>query len=197
MGYKEIDPNSDEILGFGRVQATMRNGKRCSAAKAFLYPILNRSNLHISMKSWVTQILIDSETKRTYGVELIRNKKKHRIHIRKEIIVAAGVIGSPQLLMLSGIGPSDHLKELNIPIKQNLSVGYNLQDHVGLPGMVVLVNKPITIIETNVQNPIDIGRYFFSGEGPFTSPGGAEGLAFVKLENSTLGMKYEVILLSQ
>lgn len=104
----------------------------------------------------------------------------------KEIILSAGTIASPQLLMLSGIGPADHLKELNIPVVQDLQVGYNLQDHVGLSGLVFLVNRPITIVETNVQNPIDLFNYMINGLGPFTSPGGAEGLAFLKIENSTL-----------
>lgn len=185
MGYKENDPNGEEILGFSQVQATMRRGKRCSAAKAYLAPVKHRSNLFISSKSRVTKILIDRFSKDAYGVEFILNKTKYQINATKEVILSAGTIASPQLLMLSGIGLKAHLENFNIPVIQDLKVGYNLQDHVGLSGLVFTVNKPITIVETNVQNPIDLLNYFLNGLGPFTSPGGAEGLAFLKLENST------------
>lgn len=195
MGYNWIDPNSENIIGFSLVQATMKNGRRCSAAKAFLYPIHSvRKNLHISMKSRVIKILIDPRTKIAYGVEFIKNRKIYRIHASKEIILSAGTIASAQLLMLSGIGPAEHLQQFDIPIIQDLKVGYNLQDHIGLSGLVFTVNKPITIIETRVQNPVDIFNYVFRGRGPFTSPGGAEGLAFIKLENSTLGIYIFVFL---
>lgn len=186
MRYEENDPNGDELLGFSQVQATMRNGKRCSAAKAYLAPIKDRPNLFISTKSRVTKILIDQSTREAFGVEFSFNKVKYRINATKEIILSAGTIASPQLLMLSGIGPRDHLEKFNISLVKDLKVGYNLQDHVGLSGLVFLVNKPITIVETNVQNPIDLFNYMINGLGPLTSPGGAEGLAFLKFENSTL-----------
>lgn len=89
--------------------------------------------------------------------------------------------------MLSGVGPAKHLTEHQIPIVQNLSVGYNLQDHVGLSGLAFLVNEPITISEGSVQSMSAIFSYYVLGRGPFTLPGGAEGLAFVKTPNSTLG----------
>lgn len=188
MGYEHNDPNAESLMGFSQVQATMRNGKRCSAAKAYLEPVSKRSNLHISMQSRVTKILIDPESKTAVGVEFLKNKQTFKIRARREVILSAGTVASPQLLMLSGIGPAEHLAEFKIPVLQNLSVGYNLQDHTGVTGLVFFVNKPITIIETNVQNPVDIFNYVFRNRGPFTSPGGAEGLAFLKLENSTLGM---------
>lgn len=189
MGYNENDPNADEMIGFSQVQATMRNGRRWSAAKAYLRPIAGiRSNLFVSMRSWVTRILFDPETKTAYGVEFIKNRRRYRVNATKEVILSAGTIASPQLLMLSGIGPDEHLKEFNIPLIQNLSVGYNLQDHTGLSGLVFLVNESVTINEANVQRPGSILSYLLLGRGPFTSPGGAEGIAFVKAPNSTLGI---------
>ncbi|XP_037032455.1 glucose dehydrogenase [FAD, quinone]-like [Bradysia coprophila] len=190
MGYKENDPNGDELLGFSQVQATMRRGKRCSAAKAYLTPVKNRPNLFISTKSRVTKILIDQTRNQAYGVEFTYNKIKYQINATKEIVLSAGTIASPQLLMLSGIGPKEHLEEFNIPVIQDLKVGYNLQDHVGLSGLVFTINRPISIVETNVQNPIDLFNYLINGLGPFTSPGGAEGLAFLKFENSTSDKDY-------
>lgn len=187
MGYKVNDPNGEEMLGFSQVQATTRNGKRLSAAKAYLRPIKKRSNLFISMRSWVTQILIDPHTKVAYGVEFVKNKQRYRINATKEVILSAGVIASPQLLMLSGIGPAEHLQELKIPVIQNLSVGYNLQDHIGLVGLAFVVNESVTLSETSVDGLTSAYRYYIHGDGPMTLPGGAEGLAFVKTPKSKLG----------
>lgn len=188
LGYETIDPNEESLLGFAQVQATMRNGRRCSAAKAYLKPILKRPNLFISMRSWVTKILIDPITKTAYGVEFYKNKKRYAIRARREVLLAAGVIGSPQLLMLSGIGPADHLQELNITTLVDLKVGYNMQDHTGVTGLVFPVDQPITIIQTNVQTPANMLEYLVAGHGPLTSPGGAEGIAFMKLNNSNIGL---------
>lgn len=103
IGYVENDPNGEQMLGFSQVQATMRNGRRCTAAKAYIQPIINkRPNLHISTRSWVTKILIDPKTKTAYGVEFLHNRKKYRVNATKEVILSAGSIASPQLLMLSG-----------------------------------------------------------------------------------------------
>nr|CAH7738661.1 unnamed protein product [Callosobruchus chinensis] len=75
MGYRNNDPNGKIALGFSKVQATMKNGRRCSAAKAFLKPIQDRENLHVSKNSRATRILIDSTSKRAYGVEFWKNKQ--------------------------------------------------------------------------------------------------------------------------
>lgn len=188
IGYSVNDPNGEEMLGFSTVQATMRNGRRCSASAAYLTPTIRaRKNLDILPRSWVTRILIDPRTKIAYGVEFVKNRQRFQVHARKEVILSAGAIASPQLLMLSGVGPRNDLQRLRIPVIQDLRVGYNLQDHTGLSGLIFLVNETITITERSVQNPRDVFNYFVNGRGPFTSPGGAEGVAFVKLPNSTLG----------
>lgn len=187
LGYKNSDPNGESLLGFSRVQATLRNGRRCSAAKAFIRPVIHRDNLHISMRSWVTKIIIDPLTKIATGVEFVKNKKRYRVRTRKEVILSAGTIASPQLLMLSGVGPREHLQSLNIPVVRDLKVGYNLQDHVSFNGLEFLVNQPVTLSEGNLQNPIHILNYVLRGSGPYTIPGGAEGFAFVKTPNSSFG----------
>lgn len=194
MGYEQNDPNAEKMLGFSRIQATIRNGRRCSAAKAYIRPVIEkRSNLQVSTRSWVTKILINPDTKAAYGVEIVHNRKKYRVKAAKEVIVSAGVIASPQLLMLSGIGPEDHLKEFNIPVIQNLSVGYNLQDHTGLSGLAFLVNESITVTESNVQKPSNLLNYLLFGRGPFSMPGGAEGLGFLKAPNSTLRKYLKIV----
>lgn len=123
FGYEVNDPNGESLLGFSHAQATTRNGRRCSAAKAFLRPVFHRPNLHISINSRVTKILIDPKSKTAYGVQFVKNRKVFQVKARKEVILSAGSIASPQLLMLSGVGPREHLKELRIPVIQDLRVG--------------------------------------------------------------------------
>ena len=139
------------------------------------------------MRSWVTKILIEPKTKIAYGVEFVKNRRKYKIRATKEVILSAGAIASPQLMMLSGVGPRKHLERHGIPVIQDLKVGYNLQDHLGASGLVFLVNQSITITESKVANPRNLVDFWLFGQGPFTSPGGAEGLAFLKVNNSKLG----------
>lgn len=167
-GYEVNDPNGETLLGFSQSQATTRNGRRCSAAKAFLRPAHHRPNLFISMNSRVTKLLIDPKTKIAIGVQFIKNRQTYQIFARKEVILSAGPISSPQLLMLSGVGPREHLNEHGIPVIQDLRVGYNLQDHSVVNGLDFVVNHPITISETSVQRPVYALDYLINGEGPFT-----------------------------
>ncbi|KAK9881927.1 hypothetical protein WA026_018121 [Henosepilachna vigintioctopunctata] len=166
MGYKNVDLNAYNETGFSKVQSTMRHGTRCSASKAFLKPVKNRPNLFISTQSQVTKILIDPKTKTAHGVEFRKKNIKYIVRARKEIILSAGTFNSPQLLMLSGIGPKEHLEELNIPVVQDLKVGFNLQDHTALSTLAFLVNESITISDISVQNPWDVFNYIWSGKGP-------------------------------
>ena len=128
-------------LGFMIVQSTTRNGARCSTAKAFLRPVRHRQNLHISMRSHVLKILIDASTNKTTGVRFEKKGQIYEIGVGKEVILSAGSINSPQILMLSGIGPSDHLKSLGIPVIADLQVGNNLQDHITLGGMIFTLEQ--------------------------------------------------------
>lgn len=182
LGYDYNDPNGDNQLGFSLAQATMRDGRRCSAAKAYLRSVAaTRKNLHISMASWVTRIVIDPFTKAAVGVEFVKNKKRFMIKAKKEVILSAGAIGSAQLLLLSGVGPSEHLRKFDIPVHSNLQgVGSNLQDHVSLSGLTFLVNQPVTLVEREVRRPRFFIDYTLFNRGPLTLPAGAEGIAFVK-----------------
>ena len=128
-------------LGFMRLQSTTRNGARCSTSKAFLRPVRHRKNLHISMRSHVLKILIDKSTNKTTGVRFEKKGKIYEIGVGKEVILSAGSINSPQILMLSGIGPADHLNSLGIPVIADLQVGNNLQDHITLGGMIFTLEQ--------------------------------------------------------
>lgn len=179
MGYENRDINGEFQTGFMIAQGTTRRGARCSTGKAFLRPARLRKNLHVAMHSQVTKILINPDTKVTYGVEFLRNGAKHIIKARKEVILSAGAINSPQLLMLSGVGPKEHLESLKIPVIQNLKVGENLQDHIGLGGFTFMINQEVSLVQSRYENVPAVLRYATLGDGPLTVLGGVEGLAFV------------------
>lgn len=187
LGYENRDINGAKQTGFMISQGTIRRASRCSTAKAFLRPVRLRKNLHIAMFSHVTKVLIDPNSKRAYGVKLFRNNRYYKIRARKEVILSAGAINTPQLLMLSGVGPAEHLQELNIPVLSNLKVGNNLQDHVGLGGLTFIINAPITFKKSRYQT-VSVGlEYIMHERGPLTTQG-VEGLAFVntKYANSSI-----------
>ncbi|CAF4884393.1 unnamed protein product [Pieris macdunnoughi] len=179
MGYLNRDINGENQTGFMVAQGTLRRGSRCSTSKAFLRPAKDRLNLHIAKNSFVTKVLIDPRTKTAFGVEFVRNKMIHRIRARKEVILSGGTINSAQLLLLSGIGPAEELAKHKIPLIQNLQVGRNLQDHIGLGGLAFTINKQLSIVEHRLHTVSTLMQYAVLGEGPLTIMGGVEGLAFV------------------
>ncbi len=123
-------------------QGTTRRGSRCSTSKAFLRPVRNRQNLHISMNSHVIKIIINPTTKTATGVQFEKQGKMYFVGATKEVVLSAGAIASPQILMLSGVGPTAHLTDKGITtILDQPNVGENLQDHVGLIGMVFLIGN--------------------------------------------------------
>ncbi|MEM7169811.1 MAG: GMC family oxidoreductase N-terminal domain-containing protein [Pseudomonadota bacterium] len=131
-GYAWTDDyNGEKQEGFGRLQMTIKNGRRCSGATGYLRPALKRSNLIVQTHALVQQLTLEKDT--AIGVKYLQNGKEHEARAEQEIILSAGVINSPQLLMLSGIGPADHLKDHSIDVKVDLpGVGRNLQDHVSV-----------------------------------------------------------------
>jgi choline dehydrogenase len=123
-------------------------------------------------------VLFNAE-KRAMGVEFLRNGRQQIVRCKREIILSAGGINSPQLLMLSGIGPSEHLTEFGIPVISDLrGVGSNLQDHVGLGGLTFLVNERITLFKDRLQMLSVMLEYIMKEQGPLTDTG-IEGLAFL------------------
>lgn len=129
-GWTE-DYNGAHQEGFGRLQMTIRRGRRCSAATAYLRPALSRPNLKIEVKALVTRLVI--ENGRAAGVEYVRDGNRQVARASREVILSGGVINTPQTLMLSGIGDPAELKRLGIPVSVALpGVGQNLQDHVSV-----------------------------------------------------------------
>ncbi|XP_034840929.1 glucose dehydrogenase [FAD, quinone]-like [Maniola hyperantus] len=182
LGYGWNDPNGENVIGFSKPQATMRNGRRCSSSKAFLEPVRFRRNLKVSKHSTVVRILIDPSTNIARGVEFIKNNKRIKVYARREIILSAGSIGSAQLLMLSGVGPKEHLEALGINNLVNLPVGYNLQDHVTFSGNAFIVNTSGLCLNDMIASSPTSAAAYLMGQGPLTTPGGAAGLAFTQTE---------------
>lgn len=129
QGYVELmDLNTDKHIGFAQSQGTIKDGERCSTAKAFLLPVKDRENLHIIKNAFVTSLIIES--KHVKGINFDINGKSMQAFAKKEVILSAGAVATPKILMLSGIGRSEDLSQFNIPVIQDLPVGQNLQDHL-------------------------------------------------------------------
>lgn len=125
------DFNGRQQAGLGFYQLTQRNRRRSSASLGYLQPNRNRKNLTVIKDTFVLRILI--ENKRATGIVVHRNNREENIYAAREVIVTSGAIGSPKLLMQSGIGPADHLKSVGVTIQHDLpGVGSNLQDHLDL-----------------------------------------------------------------
>src|SRR5262249_47520036 len=122
------DHNSGDNEGVAYFQGTIRNGRRNSAAQAFLKPAMHRPNLRVLTGAHVKQILFDG--RRATGVELWQGDQLTRANAASEVILSAGAIGSPQILQLSGIGPAGLLKQHGVAVRHDLpGVGENMQDH--------------------------------------------------------------------
>jgi choline dehydrogenase len=125
------DLNDLEGEGIGYFPATIKHGRRASAAQAFLAPIIGRPNLTVLTHTVVGKVVF--EDARAIAVECITNGKPREFHARKEVLICAGALQSPKILQLSGIGPEQHLRSLDVPvIHDSPGVGANLRDHWGL-----------------------------------------------------------------
>ena len=172
------DFNGASHEGFGRIQCTIGEGKRWSSATGYLRPVLKRPNLKLEMNALATRIIMDGT--HTKGIEYIKEGQTIAVHATKEVLLAAGAFNTPQLMMLSGIGPSAHLKEMGINTLIDLPVGDNLQDHIAAwfnwlrkePGDFYHLLRADRIALAMVQG------YLF-GTGPATSLPGAS-FAFIK-----------------
>jgi len=169
LGLDEVDYNSGDQLGVGRFQYTMKDGARHSTNDAFVGPIrAKRPNLTVRPASQVVKIIINPLTRRAIGVEYVKTGTKdiRRAWATKEVIISAGAIDSPKLLMLSGIGPSEELSRAGIPIVQELAVGKNLQDHPAVsPITIKRTEEAVTM--TPIEGKIsDVNQWLEGQTGP-------------------------------
>lgn len=127
------DFNGHSQEGVGLYQVTQKGGERCSAAKAYVTPHLQRSNLSVRTGAQVLRLVLTmtDEGLRATGVEYVRNGVRHTVQVRREVLLSAGALLSPQILMCSGIGPGAHLQDMGVPVLHHLpGVGSHLQDHL-------------------------------------------------------------------
>jgi choline dehydrogenase len=169
------DFNGDAQEGFGFYQVTQKRGKRHSAAVGYLHPAMARPNLTVRTNVHVSGIIFDG--KRAYGVNFLEDGETIQAHVEREIILSAGAIGSPHLLMMSGIGPADQLRQFGVPVMCDLpGVGENLQDHPAVP-VAYECTQPVSM--ASAENLANLLRYILFKQGPLTS-NVAEAGGFVK-----------------
>ncbi len=160
------DMNGYQQEGFGPMDRTTLNGVRHSTAQAYLHPVSGRSNLKIFTRAEVTRLLIDTD--RIVGVQYNRSGELKEVRANKEVVLCGGPINNPKLLMLSGIGPADHVKAAGIhPIHDLAGVGQNLQDHLEIY-LQMECKRPVTLQRYyNFFGKMFVGaRWLFTRTGP-------------------------------
>jgi 4-pyridoxate dehydrogenase len=172
------DYNGKQAEGFGQSQYTIRDGRRSSAATAFLRPARKRPNLLVETRAHVTRVLMRGT--RATGVEFVKHGFIDRRDAAREVILAAGAFNTPQILMLSGIGPATHLRAMGIEPRLDLPVGKNLQDHLAVQLMFTRPRPGPFRREMRLDRmAVNLIRAYLFGTGPGTVvPGGLH--AFVK-----------------
>ena len=173
------DFNGAEQEGFGRYQFTIRNARRWSAAAAYLRPALSRPNLTVETGALTREIVFEGE--RAVGVYYVQGSHQATALADREVILSGGVVNSPQLLMLSGIGPADDLKRLGIePILDRADVGRNLQDHFCVHTVHASNTPTLTddLVRTE-RGAVSLARAFLTRSGP-ASAFPLEGGAFIR-----------------
>jgi choline dehydrogenase len=170
------DYNGPEQDGASMFQVTQRGGRRWSTADAFLRPVLHRPNLQVRTKATVLGLELEGE--RAVGVRVRRGRDgSELVRAEREVVLCAGAIGSPQLLLLSGIGPAEELRQVGVPVRQDLpGVGRNLQDH---PFVTVLWEVSDQRTLYGADKPKPLAEWLLRRTGPLTSTV-AEIVAFVR-----------------
>ncbi|MEE9195738.1 MAG: choline dehydrogenase [Alphaproteobacteria bacterium] len=168
-GYPVIgDYNAADQEGLAQIQSTIKGGRRCSAARAYLHPAMGRVNLTVETRVLVTRVVLEGA--RAVGVEYQKGGDTYRVHAGREVILSAGAINTPQILMLSGIGGWQELSSHGITVLHDLAgVGRNLQDHIS----VVVHYRRTTPGPYRRQLgwdrlAFDVARAYLTGTGPAT-----------------------------
>ena len=176
------DYNAGDQEGVGYFQLTAAKGRRCSAAVAYLRPARGRKNLHIITKAHTKRVIIKDG--RAVGVEYERNGQMHSIKARGEVVLSAGAIGSPHILMLSGLGPADMLASHGVDVQRDMpEMGRNLQDHLQARP-VFKTTLPTMNVETNniFKQALIAAEYGLFRTGPMTMAASL-GTAFLKTDD--------------
>ncbi|XP_055912548.1 glucose dehydrogenase [FAD, quinone]-like [Eupeodes corollae] len=166
-------------IGFAAMPGTIANGQRESTGKSYLARVSGRPNLHVIKNAVATRINFDQEKNAVTGVNFVhRGQHEFTVNITKEVVLSAGTLNSPKLLMLSGVGPKKHLDSLGIPVVRDLHVGDNLQDHVAIP-VVFKINHSKVQRETMKDRLDATYSYLLNQTGPLASHGVASVTGFI------------------
>ncbi|KAE8899863.1 Choline dehydrogenase [Phytophthora fragariae] len=163
--------NGYQQEGVGWHDLTIHKGKRCSTSTAFLHPVMDHENLTVVTDTLVNKLIFDG--KKVVGIETEDNKTKvvSKILSGKEVILSGGAINTPQLLMLSGVGDADHLKEVGVPLVHHLpAVGNNMEDHVGV-NLQFACKQPITLYNASKRYPLKVLKIGYEWLTSKTGPG--------------------------
>ncbi|XP_020290733.1 glucose dehydrogenase [FAD, quinone]-like [Pseudomyrmex gracilis] len=184
LGYRTSRLKEYQQTGFMIAPMTIENGMRLTTSKAYLRPVYDRQNLRVLTNAQVTKILISPWEKKAYGVELVdKNGHKRIVKCGKEVILTAGAIGSPHILMNSGIGPEKDLTKLNIKVHKNLPVGKNLHNHVSVAVPMSIKDVPHETITMEALN-----EYLENKTGSLASTGITQVTAFLESSYSINGV---------
>lgn len=192
LGLPVGDYNGKRHDTFNYASVNIRDGERCSTGKAFLGPASLRDTIDIVPKATVTKVLLNELNDTAIGVEYKKDGLFYTVLARKEVILAAGAYKTPQILMLSGIGPQKHLRKHDIPLRVHLSgVGRNLAHHVETALFYIIKNKSVSPDQSKeIVN--EALNYELNRTGIFTSPGysilGHQRSRFASDERPDLGL---------
>ncbi|KAG6445917.1 glucose dehydrogenase [FAD, quinone] [Manduca sexta] len=177
-----FDLNTANVMGSGVSTVTAYNGFRASSDRMYLNPVQDRPNLKVLKNTLCTRVLINSETKVAYGVEVDQNGNKKKFLASREVIISAGTINTPQLLVLSGVGEKEYLQSLNIkPIVDLPAVGENLQDHCTIP-VTIFGDGPRE--KSDAEKNFDAITYLYNGTGELAQSRLLDALAFYSLDDN-------------
>ncbi|KAL7038499.1 hypothetical protein ACKWTF_009588 [Chironomus riparius] len=172
-----------KILGFddfSHVNLTQLYGKRFTQIYNWWKKILEPPK--VILNAMVTKVLFAGNQKIVTGIEFIKNDQLHEV-FGKKIVLSAGTMGSPRILLHSGIGPKDHLNEIGINVVEDLQVGENLQDHV-TTNIEILLNQTVGCSLKDIYNPLNVVEYLFKGNGPLALAG-SDAMGFVGFNASS------------
>ncbi len=173
VGYKDKNSNTPDPIGVSRHPVSVRDGVRWNTARAYLHPVRYRDNLYLILNGKVTTLIMEGQ--RAVGVHVKDEKTGHKrmIWARREVILSAGAVSTPEILMRSGVGPKEHLKDVGVDIVKDLPVGKNLEDHLFVPLTFLLPDVPddsgLTMTRQAYETTPNLLRYLAFGEGPAAS----------------------------
>ncbi|KAK5638308.1 hypothetical protein RI129_012603 [Pyrocoelia pectoralis] len=185
--YQELgygDYSIEKPIGYINTYLTISEGTRFSSAKAFLSKAKERKNLYVAVNAQVGKVVVERNSMVT-GVEVRLNGRNLKLKVGKEVILSAGSVNSPQILMNSGIGPEDHLREMGIKVTNNLKVGQNLQDHIYFAGLSYSTLEDLLPPKTADDIIDDFYQYLRYRTGPLSQTSGPNMVSFIATDDNS------------